>query len=354
MKEITDLRNKADEETRNYLKKTEKEGKNMSFPIHDKYWIDVADFVQAHIKNTERSIIAPSEFEEKFQGKIVPYSSSFSGAINFSWAIIHKGMLEEIEYGMLKRISNEFTPVFANEVFVVFTNRQDLPIVNNKSPHIKSFWEKMPKTTFKNIVSRVRRQIIFLGLSNKERIKQIPLLNRFAKRVYYKFSASKLLSKYSYQEDTIHYSSSEYNTRSLIYLGDHRALTRTVFGQKMFVDTRDLSLAPHILLDGYWEMWITKFFKGVIKEGMTVVEIGSNIGYYTLLAASQIGAGGRLYAFEANPAVFDILFQNMNVNGFLDRVTLVNKAVLDKSGKLEFHILKRHHGSSSIIGFDKI
>lgn len=121
----------------------------------------------------------------------------------------------------------------------------------------------------------------------------------------------------------------------------------------MFVDTRDLSLAPHILLDGYWEMWITKFFKGVIKEGMTVVEIGTNIGYYTLLAASQIGGGGRLYAFEANPAVFDILFQNMNINGFLDRVTLVNKAVLDKSGKLEFHILKRHHGSSSIIGFDK-
>lgn len=327
-----------------------KGGKIVAFPINDKYWLETAEFVKTHLTDNDR-LIAPTDFEEKFPSMVNPYSQVPTG--NYQWAIIHKGMMGKIDPEVLRRVAKEFVPVFANEVFVIFTNKKGLKEVPPDSPHIKSFWGKMPKTTFKNIVSSIRKQIILIGLKNKYKIQQIPVLHRFAKRVYHKLSASKLLSKYSYQANNTGYSSAEYNTRSLIYLGDHRALTRTVFGQKMFVDTRDFSLAPHILLDGYWEMWITKFFKGVIKEGMTVVEIGANIGYYTLLAASQIGAGGRLYAFEANPAVFDILFQNMDVNGFLDRVTLVNKAVLDKSGKLEFHTLKRHWGSSTFVTFDK-
>jgi len=140
-------------------------------------------------------------------------------------------------------------------------------------------------------------------------------------------------------------------SRAPVYLGDYRALARTIWGHKMFVDTRDLSLAPAILLNGFWEIWVTKVFRETVKPGMTVVEIGANIGYFTLLAAQKIGPNGKIFAFEANPQVFDILFQNMAVNGFLERVTLVNKAVSDKSGSLKFHKLKRHQGSSSIIDF---
>lgn len=137
--------------------------------------------------------------------------------------------------------------------------------------------------------------------------------------------------------------------REMVYLGDNRALTRTVLGHKLFLDTRDVSLTPHLLLDGYWEMWITKFFMGVIREGMIMVEVGSNIGYYTLLAASCVGTQGKVYAFEADPQIFDILYRNMEINGFLDGVTLVNKAVTDKSGSLKFHCLKYHRGSGSIV-----
>ncbi len=37
--------------------------------------------------------------------------------------------------------------------------------------------------------------------------------------------------------------------RPMVYMGGNKALTRLVYGQKIYVDTRDLSLAPHILLD---------------------------------------------------------------------------------------------------------
>ncbi len=110
-------------------------------------------------------------------------------------------------------------------------------------------------------------------------------------------------------------------------MGDSRALTRTIYGHKMYVKTTDLSLAPHILLDGFWENWITKVFIREVQPGMVVCDIGANIGYYSLLAAASVGERGHLHCFEANPDVCEILFQNLDINGFLSRTTVVNKAV---------------------------
>ncbi|MFX1237854.1 MAG: FkbM family methyltransferase [Promethearchaeota archaeon] len=112
-------------------------------------------------------------------------------------------------------------------------------------------------------------------------------------------------------------------------------------------------MTPHLLLDGYWELWVTKFFLKILQERMTVVEVGANIGYYTILAASRVGVHGKVHAFEANPEVFDILYRNIEVNGFRDRVTLVNKAVIDKSGILQFHCPQYHQAGGSIVPFSE-
>lgn len=136
--------------------------------------------------------------------------------------------------------------------------------------------------------------------------------------------------------------------RTCVYMGDSKALTRTVYGHKMYVKTTDLSLAPHILLDGFWENWITKVFIREIQPGMAVCDIGANIGYYSLLAAAAVGDGGRLHCFEANPDVCEILFQNVEINGFLPRTNIVNKAVFSKAANLEFSVCEKHQGSSSL------
>jgi FkbM family methyltransferase len=138
----------------------------------------------------------------------------------------------------------------------------------------------------------------------------------------------------------------ENNSRPMIFLGDNTALTRTIYNHKMYVDTRDISLAPHILLDGYWEMWITKIFISLIQPGMTVVDIGANIGYYSLIAGSHVGDKGKVISFEANPKVFRLLAKSMEVNGFYSRSELVNKGVMDKAGELTFNSLRDHHGGS--------
>lgn len=138
-----------------------------------------------------------------------------------------------------------------------------------------------------------------------------------------------------------------------VYLGRQRALMRTIWGHKMLVDTRDLSVTPHLLLDGCWERWVTDTFLARLRPGMTVVEIGANIGYYTLLAARKVGPSGRVYAFEANPEVFQILFENLSINGLLDTVAIENKAVVERPGPLQFYSLSRFHGSGSVTEFSR-
>lgn len=100
------------------------------------------------------------------------------------------------------------------------------------------------------------------------------------------------------------------------YLGDHTYLTQLKQGPKIFLDTREMSMTPHIIADGIWESWITEVFVKSVSPGMTVLEIGANCGYYSLLAASLVGPSGRVHAFEPNPFHHENLLKSKLVNGF--------------------------------------
>ena len=131
-----------------------------------------------------------------------------------------------------------------------------------------------------------------------------------------------------------------------VYVGNNTVLTRTIYGQKLFVNTQDLSLAPHLLLNRYWEKGVSDFFVKLIKPGMRVVEVGGNVGYYSVLAASKIGSNGYIHTFEANPTMHKLLQKNMDINGFLPISKCINKAVSDRIDTVKFKILSEHLGGS--------
>lgn len=135
------------------------------------------------------------------------------------------------------------------------------------------------------------------------------------------------------------------------YLGDHTLLIRNVFGHAMYVDSRDLSLTPHLVLHGYWEPDVTRFFLRTVTRGMRVVEVGANVGYYTLLACSLVGPEGRVIAFEANPAAANLAQRSLSVNGFQSRATVIATAVADAPGSVTLHRLEQRHGDSSLFDF---
>jgi FkbM family methyltransferase len=132
------------------------------------------------------------------------------------------------------------------------------------------------------------------------------------------------------------------------YLGDHRYLATTAYGQWIYLDTRDVSLAPHVILRGLWEPNVTARVLACLRPGMRTVEVGSNQGWYTLLIADRIGPDGRLFAFEANRDLVRLVQDSVSINGYLSRVALTHAAVADRTGEATFYLRERYLGGSSL------
>lgn len=125
-----------------------------------------------------------------------------------------------------------------------------------------------------------------------------------------------------------------------------------VNGMKMCVDPEDRIIANDLILHGSHEKFITKVVGSRVTEGMKVVDIGANIGYYTLLFAKQVGPSGKVYAFEPDPSNFALLSKNVEMNGFTN-VILVNKAASDANGTADLYISEHNKGGHSMFNFNK-
>ena len=138
-----------------------------------------------------------------------------------------------------------------------------------------------------------------------------------------------------------------------VYVGGHRVLLRTLWGHKMLVDSRDLSVAPHLILDGHWEMWISNVFRALVRPDMRIVEVGANFGYYTLLAADLVGPNGHVTSFEANPHMAKFVRDNLDINGLASRATVLPVAAYSEASTLKFAVFRDHMASSSLYATDQ-
>jgi FkbM family methyltransferase len=66
---------------------------------------------------------------------------------------------------------------------------------------------------------------------------------------------------------------------------------------------------------------------------MTAVDLGANIGYFTLLLARAVGPGGRVVAFEPDPVNAELLRRNVADNGYA-QAEVVQAAVADHDGSM--------------------
>ena len=131
--------------------------------------------------------------------------------------------------------------------------------------------------------------------------------------------------------------------------GENEALTRIYTGQKMFVDTRDLSLAPHILLDGEWEPNISKILDRLIRPGCIMIDIGASFGYFSIIAGRQMNRkkNPHIYLIEANPVFIPYLRKSLSINGLLELATISNIGLSDRSETITLNVLEDIWASSS-------
>jgi len=117
-----------------------------------------------------------------------------------------------------------------------------------------------------------------------------------------------------------------------------------VQGHKMFLDSKD-SLC--LSINGVYEPFETELVKKEIKKGDVVLDLGANIGYYTLIFGKLVGKRGKVFAFEPDPTNFSLLKKNVEMNGYKN-VELVQKAVSNKTGKIKLYLCEDNKGDHRI------
>jgi len=123
-------------------------------------------------------------------------------------------------------------------------------------------------------------------------------------------------------------------------------------GSKMLIDSKDASPEMLKTFEAYAENLIhekatTELFKKIVKKGDTVVDLGANIGYFTLLASSLVGPKGKVFAFEPEPKNYNYLIKNIKLNNY-KQTTAFQKAISDKNGMTKLFICSYDTGHHTI------
>lgn len=121
----------------------------------------------------------------------------------------------------------------------------------------------------------------------------------------------------------------EFETAYAIRLGDGYVLA-----------PKDEPIFALMLMDattGGLEPGTRKCIQRLLLPGMRAIDVGANIGLHTLACARSVGASGKVYAFEPEERIADLLVQTLRLNGLV-WVDMHREAAGAKTGSEKFHI----------------
>lgn len=99
-------------------------------------------------------------------------------------------------------------------------------------------------------------------------------------------------------------------------------------------ERRPTILDEWLFYSGHWQPALSRWLASTLKPGDTFVDVGANSGYFSLLAAAQVGATGSVVAVEACPKTFQALRSNLAHNWPLSKpVRALQLAASDARGR---------------------
>ena len=130
-----------------------------------------------------------------------------------------------------------------------------------------------------------------------------------------------------------------FNRIEKAFLACVRSNVAHVDGHVMHLDARDsLNLSVY----GAFEPFESEIIKSKVKPGDSVIDVGANIGYCTLLLARSVGTEGTVFAFEPDPYNFALLEKNIAANGYTN-VVAVQAAVSNEAGVARLFLSPSDH-----------
>ena len=122
-----------------------------------------------------------------------------------------------------------------------------------------------------------------------------------------------------------------------------KLLKAKIFGKYVFnYLPDDKYVGQRIALEKY-EPYETELILRQVKSGDIIVDVGANIGYYTVLFADKVGKSGKVIAIEPDPINFEILQKNIKENKLFN-VVAVQAAVGKENKKMEIFKSKTNFG----------
>jgi len=92
-------------------------------------------------------------------------------------------------------------------------------------------------------------------------------------------------------------------------------MTELADGSPFWVNLKDMYVSRAILLSGTWEVTETSFVRRSLKPGMHVVDVGANLGWFTVQMSRLVGEGGSVTSFEPRQDIYRYLCKTVTANG---------------------------------------
>jgi len=133
-----------------------------------------------------------------------------------------------------------------------------------------------------------------------------------------------------------------------LYCRNHRGRYRVKVwdGIEMIVDPADTIGGNLAFIPQLCDVWERHAIEKYLPRGGVFVDVGANIGSYSLWAARQVGPHGRILAYEAEPNNFATLIQNIELNGFR-QIAAFQVGVSDKEETLKLRMCAGNSGGHS-------
>ena len=116
-----------------------------------------------------------------------------------------------------------------------------------------------------------------------------------------------------------------------------RFLLRNIHDYRMYLDVQDPGLSRSLLLFGTREVDHKVMLERIVRPGMTIFDIGGNIGYYPLMELTLLKGTGKMVIAEPSPSNVSLLRRNLELNGY-SHVPVLDAAVSDQRGHRSFHL----------------
>jgi FkbM family methyltransferase len=116
---------------------------------------------------------------------------------------------------------------------------------------------------------------------------------------------------------------------------------------------RDETISGSLMRQNVWECLESLVLLSVARPGMTFVDIGANVGYYSVLLARSLQHAGQIHAFEPEPNNTQVLTANALLTREIDplaaRITVWGVALSDRSGPASLNIHRGNLGLHSLV-----